>query len=473
MLQVSCRWNFENDGMALRKVLSVLNRRLLILPPILIGAVVLYVVVSRRNAPRQEDIPETSRPLIVIETPMTTVVPRVLGFGTARPHDVWSAVAEVKGRIVETHPELTAGSMISQGEIVARIDPTEYELQIAQIKAELAQIEAQQAELDTQEINYQDSLAIEEESLRLARSELARFAKLRTSNAVTESQLEETSRMVLTQQQSVQSLRSSLKVLPTQRNALAASLEAKHAALGQAQLDLDRTVLRAPFDCRLSDVSLEAGQFVAAGQSLFEAYGSAITEVEAQMPIDQVRKLLTPETGPLNLNGDAMRMIRDVFDVQVTVRLRTGDFVVEWDGRFDRVREELDLQTRTLRVVVAVDRPFDNVIPGQRPPLSPGMFCEVELRSKPRTNKIVVPRTSVWDNAVYLVNDENRLQRKPVKVAFSQGGFSVIAEGLYGGERLVVSDPTPAIEGMLVEPTLSNDLGENLVAEAAGKSELR
>ena len=64
--------------MQLRVLLSVFNRRLLILPPIVIGAIVLYVVVSSRNVPRQEIIPEASRPLLVIEAPRTTVVPRVL-----------------------------------------------------------------------------------------------------------------------------------------------------------------------------------------------------------------------------------------------------------------------------------------------------------------------------------------------------------------------------------------------------------
>ena len=123
-------------------------------------------------------------------------------------------------------------------------------------------------------------------------------------------------------------------------------------------------------------------------------------------------------------------MVRAVFDVEAIVRLRTGDFVVEWDGRFDRIREELDLQTRTLRVVIAVDRPYENVVPGKRPPLSPGMFCEVELRGQPRPDQVVVPRGSVRDGAVYLVNDANRLERRPVEVAFSQGGFSVISEGL-------------------------------------------
>ena len=49
----------------------------------------------------------------------------------------------------------------------------------------------------------------------------------------------------------------------------------------------------------------------------------------------------------------------------------------------------------------------------------------------------------------------------------------LFAKGLSGGESLVVSDPTPAIEGMLVEPTFDDQIRANLVAEAAGEGELR
>ncbi|MGI9455560.1 MAG: efflux RND transporter periplasmic adaptor subunit [Aeoliella sp.] len=459
--------------MSLRNTLAHLGRPALFLMPVLVGAAVLFTVIANRESTQQAEIPETSRPLLVIDVPQTVVVPRALGFGTARPGDVWSAVAEVKGRIVEAHPELKAGAMIRKDETVARIDRSEYELKVAQLQAEIAQLEAQQTELDAEEVNFKSALTIEQESHRLAERELKRLSGLRESNTVSESEVEDMSRTVLAQQQKVQSLRSSLNVLPAQRKALAANLLAKQAALGQAQLDLDRTILTAPFDCRLSDVSLEEGQFVSAGELLFEAFGTAVTEIEAQMPIDQVRKLLARGGTPIDLDSDAMQTMRSVFDVEAIVRLRLGEFEVQWTGRFDRVREELDAETRTLRVVIAVDRPYDNVVPGERPPLAPGMFCEVELRGPERADQVVVPRTSVREGAVYVVNNKSRLERRAVEITFSQGGFSVISSGVSPGDQLVVSDPTPAVEGMLVEPTLDGPIQKNLISEAAGEGELR
>ncbi len=477
--------------MTIRDSLLRFGRKALIIPPILAGIVVLVIVKRQSEGPAQEPLPETSRPLRVIEVPKTPVVPRVLGYGTARPGDVWTAVAEVKGRVIEVHPELKAGAIIRGGTTVLKIDPTEYDLQKTRLQAEIAQIEAQQTELEAQKTNFTDSLAIEEQSLELAKQDLARVDELRSANAAAEATYDESLRSVLAQLQAIQSLKSQLNVLPAQRQALAANLRAKQASLDQAQLDCDHAAVTAPFDCRLSDVALEVGQFLTAGQVLFEAYGAAVTEVEAQIPIDHVRRLLAPREDAIDLSDDAMQAMRAVFDVRAIVRMRTGDFVVEWEGRFDRIREELDLQTRTLQIVIAVDKPYEDVVPGKRPPLSPGMFCEVELHGAVRPDQIVVPRTSVrdevvdtsdqddesatndWNGSVFLVNAQNRLVTRNVTVDFSQGAMSVISKGLDAGDRLVVSDATPAVEGMLVQPDLDTKMVERLVALAAGEGDVR
>lgn len=72
-----------------------------------------------------------------------------------------------------------------------------------------------------------------------------------------------------------------------------------------------------------------------------------------------------------------------------------------------------------------------------------------------------------------MVNNEDRLLRRPVTPAFSQGAISVISAGLEPGERLVVSDATPAVEGMLVEATLDTKIAEQLSAQAAGEGDMR
>ncbi|MCG8448468.1 MAG: efflux RND transporter periplasmic adaptor subunit [Pirellulales bacterium] len=457
----------------LRALSRAFNRRTLIVLPIVAGAAIFWFMRGKREAPAPGPLQEIARTLRVIEVPQVALVPRVVGYGVAQAADRWSAVAQVKGRIVQVHPELKSGAILRAGEVVLQIDPTEYEIRIAQLQAEIAETKSQQARLQAEEENLRASLKIEQDSLALAKRDLARLQSLTAGSTITESEVEAKQREVLAQRQSVQNIDNSLNVLPAEVESLTATLAAKQASLKLAELDLDYTTIKAPFDCRVGELALEVGQFLAAGQSLLEAYGIDVTEVEAQFPMNQARTLLHPGDAPSKPKDINMEMIRKIFDVDVEIRMESGDFAVTWPGRFDRVREQLDVQTRTVRIVVAVDKPYENVIPGERPPLAPGMFCEVELRAKPRTGQIVIPRTAMRNGQVYVVNAENRLETRNIEVAFSQGGLTCVKSGLQPGERLVVSDPTPAVVGMLVEPTPDAQTEEILLAESAAEAPLQ
>jgi membrane fusion protein, multidrug efflux system len=445
-------------------------RRWLLVPPLLAGVAAVGVLVFFRATPQRADESEARRTMRVLEVAAVDVTPRAFGHGTAQPGQVWRAVAEVRGRVIEVHPQLRPGAMIAEGELLLRIDPAEYELAVARLEAEIAQAAAQLDELAVAEANERASLEIEQASLALAERELARLHGLHQRNVITITEVEQQSRSVLAQRQSVQKLGNSLRMIPQQKKTLEATLAAKRAGLAQAELDLGKTVIDAPFALRLAEVNIEPGQFLAAGQALFEAHGTARTEIEAQIPLDQLRNLIDPEHGvPLPLVMDEATIGR-LFNFAVIVRFRSGDFQAEWQGRVARLREQFDPRTRTIGLVVVVDRPYEKAVPGKRPPLVQGMFCEVELRGAVRRGQIVVPRAALHDGHVFVLDGDSRLRRRPVDVAFVQGDFAGLQGGLEEGERLVVSDPAPAIDGLLVDPVADERLGERLAAAAAGEA---
>ncbi len=74
---------------------------------------------------------------------------------------------------------------------------------------------------------------------------------------------------------------------------------------------------------------------------------------------------------------------------------------------------------------------------------------------------------------MYLLDKNNRLQPVTVAIAFFQENLAVIESGLTGGETLLVSDPTPAISGMLVSPVAADGLQKSLLAEAHAETELQ
>ncbi|MEX1026777.1 MAG: efflux transporter periplasmic adaptor subunit [Candidatus Paceibacterota bacterium] len=448
-------------------------RKWLIVAPVLLGLAVVAMLVLSRTGPERTPEQEEVRSVRVIRAAAVDAVPRVVGYGTAEPGQVWRAVAEVKGRVAEVHPQLKAGAMLKEEETLLRIDRAEYELAIAQFEADIAQSTAQLEELAVKEANDQASLKIEEESLSLAERELQRIETLLQRNAASATEVDQQKRNVLTQRQSVQRLQNSLRLVPQQRKSLEAMLAVKKSALRQAELDLAKTVIKTPFGCRLGKVEIEPGQYLTAGQSLFEVYGTALTEVEIQVPLDQLRALIHPERDfqvPVMMDADT---VQKMFDFQVIVRYRSGDFQVEWEGRVMRMREQLDPRTRTIPLVIAVDKPYEQAIPGKRPPLVPGMYCEAELRGEVRKAQIVIPRSALRNGHVYIVGKDSRLRRRKVEVAFAQSSFLCLKEGLEEGETLVVSDPTPAIEGLLVEPVVDEQLQQRLVSQATAEGRLK
>ena len=81
-------------------------RKLLVIPPILLGIGVLMVMVGNKQPPVTSEAGEPTKRVRVIEAPQLALTPVAEGYGTIQPARVWSGVAQVSGRIVELHPEV-------------------------------------------------------------------------------------------------------------------------------------------------------------------------------------------------------------------------------------------------------------------------------------------------------------------------------------------------------------------------------
>ena len=152
----------------------------------------------------------------------------------------------------------------------------------------------------------------------------------------------------------------------------------------------------------------------------------------------------------------------DIIAINSIVQLDLGNHVAEWVADFVRFSDTVDPETRTMGVVVAVDEPFKKIIPGYKPPLSKGMFVKVVISAKQTMQRMIVPRSSVRGGNVFVVDEESRLRRRPVKIMFSQFDISVIEDGIEPGDRVVVSDIVPAVDGMLLDVVLDEALNASL-----------
>ena len=452
----------------MRRFLRRAGRLLLFLAPVAVGAGAIGYAVQNREGPQRLPPEERTTPVRVVAAPAVDVVPRALGYGSVRPGRVWEAVGEVGGAVVYRHPELEKGAILRAGTVLLRIDPTDYRLAVAQIEAGIRSTEAQLAVLDVRVSNTKRSLAIEERSIGLARKELERKQRLVRQGTVSQAVVDQEERAVLAGEQAVQNLRNAMNLLPAERSVLEATRDQLGAQLETARRNLDRTTIVAPFHCRIAEVNVERAQFAAQGKVLVVADSLDVAEVTAQVPIGTMLTLV-PRDLDLPLDAEApMPRLRDVAGLEAVVRLRTGRGATEWPARFSRMSDTVDRRTRTVGVIVAVDDPYRQVVPGERPPLVKNMYVEVELRGRPRPGAVVVPRGALHGGEVRVAGPDDRLRVREVEADFVQTNFVVVRSGLEAGERVVVSDLPFAADGMRLAPVEDEEALAALVAEAVG-----
>ncbi|MCU7847532.1 MAG: efflux RND transporter periplasmic adaptor subunit [Candidatus Thiodiazotropha sp. (ex Lucinoma kastoroae)] len=430
-------------------------RKLLILPPIAVGILVLMFMAGNKQAPVKAESGEPTKLVRTINAQQVELIPVAEGYGAIQPARIWSAVAQVAGRIVEIHPRLRDGEIISEGSLLLQIDPADYVLILAQAEAALA-------ELEVEEANAKASLSIEQRSLGIVQREFKRITQLAAKGTASQSNVDDTERNLLNSRNAVQNVKNILALIPTKRKVL----QAKRT---QAERDLENTRILAPFNLRVANMRIETDQYVGQGETLLEGDAVDRVEVIAQFPMSSLRRLF--------IGREQTAISADILDgklaefvaFQSQVRLDMGTTIAEWEAEFVRFSDNVDPETRTMGVVVAVDKPFDKIKPGIRPPLAKGMFVQVVLRGKPQPNRIVVPRSAVRDGAVYLADDESRLRHQPVKILFNQGEISVIASGITAEQQIVVSDLVPAVSGMLLQTKPDEEITQAVLNAARGE----
>jgi RND family efflux transporter MFP subunit len=448
-----------------------LIKKLLFIPPILVGIAVLLYFAAGRQAPDRAPLEERARAVRVITVDPVSVVPRVTGFGSVYPGTVWSAIAQVTGEVTFVHPRLKKGATLSAGTEIVRISPLDFNLAITEAEANIRSAEAKLAELTVTETNTADLLKIERRGLEVREADLQRKRTLLKRGTVAQATVDLEQRETLAQRKKVQDLENALRLLPTQRAVQQEQIALYRAHLDSARLDLARTRIALPFDARIAEVNVEAQQFVQTGGTMVIADSLDVAEIEAQIPISQFGAMVRAAAAddlPTGITVETLSEIIKTIGLEATVRLRAGNNIVTWPARFARISDTVDPKTRTIGAIVAVEGAYAKAVPGKRPPLTKGMFVEIEIRTRAVDGRIVVPRASLHEGRLYVVDDENRLDIRPVKTGLVQGDFATVEDGITAGGRIVVSDLIPAVAGMLLAPKEDDALSARLKAEAGG-----
>ena len=437
---------------------------------LLVTMAVVLVVFQVRNKAELTHSGNSQLPPLSVEYIALARVPfqaRATAYGHVEPVRVLHARTEVSGKVSYIHPDLKQGATLLEDTVALRIEATTFEISLAQNQASLQASESSLEQLLVEKKNTASLLDIAQKNLQVGQAELERISKIYERNLVAKSSVDAEEQKVLSLQQQLQEVEGQMAAYDSREAELRAQIERSASVVEQSQDTLGRTEIRVPFDARIGAVAVEEGEFVASGAELFEALGMEAVEISAELPMSQFRPLIINFPEPMADDLAATRAADAVsrLNIDSTVKL-VGDFEdsATWTGELKRIGESVDPTRSTMNLVVSVDKPYDNIVPGKRPPLVKGMFTAVELAAE-ESHSLVIPRSALHQGRVYTVGENNELQIKAVNLGYLQGEYAVLeAEQPHvtEGERVIVSDVIPVIPGMPLLPIEVPLSGEQL-----------
>ena len=368
---------------------------------ILAGFAGMQIMVHSRAAPKKE-VKESRGVLVEVKSVTRENLPVVVrGTGTVGPRQEASITPQVNGRVTYLAPHFTVGGLLRKGDLLFRIEDTDYRLAIDGAKAALAK-----AEFDLATVEGQAHVArLEWERLQLAETK-------------------EPSPLVLYE--------------PQMKNARA-NVDSARAALSQAELNLARTSVYAPFPCLVRSEEIDLGQYVTVGNRVATVAGTDAAEIVVPLPLEEMQWITIPRKGS---NGNGSKAL---------VKLTVGDQVLTWKGQVVRSLGEVDPRGRMAQVVVAVADPYNLGRGGgpERKDLVIGMFVDVEILGKTLSGVYAVPRSALREgDTVWTMDDEGRLRVTPVTVVRRERDTAVLRDGFPEGAKVVLTNISGAAEGM-------------------------
>jgi len=363
------------------------------------GAITVLIFLSEPTAERVGATKETAMLVDVVEVQRGDYRPHIRAMGTVQPAKDIILSPRISGEIIWHAPEFTPGGYVQKGTTLLQIDPADYKNTLEQRKSELQQAEADlMVEMGRQDVAKKDYQLIEDT-------------------------LSKENKALVLRQPQLEAARSMVK--------------ARRAAADQAQLELNRTQIKAPFDAQVLTRNVNVGSQVAPGDNLARLVGLDEYWVIATVPVSKLKWLtFRDEAGH---SGASVVKIRD----------RTA-----WEegayrnGSLFKLIGALEDQTRMARVLITVSDPLGiRQDTSGMPELMVGSFVEATIEAKNLTNVIRISRDYIRQQETVWVMQNNQLEIRQVYILFRDATHAYISGGLEENEKVVTTNLSTVVEG--------------------------
>ena len=374
---------------------------------ILLGAMVIsFLLIQARPAAQQTAAAPPALLVSVASAARESVQFRVRSHGTVSPRTETVLVSEVAGQIVEVAPAFVSGGFFKTGDVLVRIDPRNYESALKRARAGVAKAETQVA----------------------------------TENALAGYAYEDWKRL-----RGVDATRDTASDLTLRKPQLAeaiAELEAKEADLEKAQEDLNRTVIRAPYDGMVREKIADIGQYVNVGAQVARTF--AVDRAEVRLPLSQA------DLKFLDLQG-----LDSGQTLPVTLTADIGGQPFRWRAEIVRSEGVFDATSRVLYVVAQYQDPYDLAGTGHEP-LRVGTFVTADIAGRAGGELFPIPRHALSEGSrIWVVDEERRIHPREVTIVRNDERFAYVSAGLEEADRYVTTPIDQPLPGMRVR--LSDD----------------
>ncbi|MEE3153395.1 MAG: efflux RND transporter periplasmic adaptor subunit [Candidatus Neomarinimicrobiota bacterium] len=360
---------------------------------LVISVVLAFLMIKNKSVAVSEDV-EIDIPYV--KTMMLlpqTVNASIASQGVISPESALTLLSELNSKVDWISPSMETGSSFSKGDTLLILDKRDYELVLITAESNV--------------LNAEVNLEREKAESDLASKEWKRVGT---------------------------GAGSDLALRKPQLAQAKATLAAAQATLERAQRNLKRTVFIAPFDGRVRTKNVDPGATIFPGTALGNIYATESFEVRLPIADQDV-----PFTG-LDFNG---RQIPE--DKQLDVKFSLGNSNLK--GKVVRAEAEVDPMTRMLSIVARID---NTPSISSSNPIAVGQFVQATIYGIEIPEIVVLPRTAVRDEGVWIVDTSMILYNRPVDVLRYENEFALIGEGIEPGDRLLTSRLSSLVNGLKV-----------------------
>ena len=318
--------------------------------------------------------------------------------------------AAVAGPVAWISPAMEAGGYVTEGEILLRLDSSDYETMLARSEATVQQANAESGH---------------------ASREYNRMKELAEQRLASQSQLQDAQRLA---------------------EVSIARLADAEANYRQAELDLQRTEIKAPFNAIIETREIELGQYVNRAQSVAVLYGANEVEVRVPLAIRQLGYLDIP----LGIQGE----LPPEQAPSVTLTGMYGGVEHHWKGTLVRIEASIDPNSNTVQTIIRVSQPTATIDwasdeEAKAIPLPIGLYVHADISGKTVDSLISLPRSVIRNNNQVLVVDaENKMYFREVDIFRLEEENVLITGGILPGEKICISPIQAVTDGMAVQPVI-------------------